>query len=83
MKVFYDAVLILFLNIPFGYWRGHVKKFSKQWFLAVHIPVPFVILIRIYSHIGFQFYTYPILVGAFFLGQFAGGKIKQLNVSSK
>ena len=83
MKVFYDAILIFLLNIPFGYWRGHVKKFSRQWFFAVHLPVPVVILIRIYSHVGFQFYTYPILIGAFFLGQFTGGKVKKFGTLSE
>ena len=30
---------------------------------------------KAYSEIGFAFYTYPILVGAFFLGQLIGAKI--------
>jgi hypothetical protein len=66
------AVTIFLFNIPFGYWRANVKKFSLQWILSVHIPVPFIILLRIGSNIGFALYTYPILVGAFFLGQLAG-----------
>ncbi len=70
-----DALMIFLLNLPFGYWRKNVKKFSLQWALAIHLPVPVVILIRIYSGLGFQLYTYPILVGAFFLGQFIGSKI--------
>jgi hypothetical protein len=74
MKISIVAFVILLLNTPFGFWRSKVPKLSKQWFLAIHIPVPFVILIRIYSEIGFELYTYPILVGAFFLGQFLGGK---------
>lgn len=75
MKVSLIALLIMLLNTPFGFWRAKVPKFSIFWFLAVHIPVPIVILIRIYSDIGFELYTYPILVGAFFIGQFLGGKI--------
>jgi hypothetical protein len=75
MKIAFVAFLVFILNIPFGYWRSKVRKFSPQWFFAIHLPVPFVILIRIYSDIGFQLYTYPILVGAFFLGQYLGGKI--------
>ena len=75
MKITFVAFLVLVINIPFGYWRSKVRKFSSQWFFAVHLPVPFVILIRIYSDIGFQLYTYPILVGSFFLGQYLGGKI--------
>ena len=65
-------LLIYIFNIPFGYWRANVKKFSIQWFLSVHLPVPFVIFLRFYAGIGFELYTYPILVGAFFLGQFTG-----------
>jgi uncharacterized protein YneF (UPF0154 family) len=62
-------------NIPFGYWRANVKKFSIQWVLAVHLPVPVVIALRFLSGIGFAFITYPVLVGAFFGGQFTGSKI--------
>lgn len=71
----YVSIIILVFNIPFGYWRQSVKKFSLQWILAVHIPVPFVIALRFISGLGFQFVTYPALVGAFFLGQFIGAKI--------
>ena len=72
MNLILVTIFVFVFNLPFGYWRANVKKFSLQWTLAIHIPVPFVILVRIYSNIGFQFYTYPILVGAFFLGQLAG-----------
>ena len=40
-----SAFVILLLNLPFGYWRAGVARFSRGWFLAVHVPVPFVILI--------------------------------------
>jgi len=73
MKLFWVAVAIFILNLPFGYWRAHVKKFSLQWALAVHIPVPFVIALRIFSGLGFQLISYPVLVGAFFTGQYLGG----------
>ena len=57
------------LNIPFGYWRANVKKFSWQWILAVHIPVPIIIALRILGSVGFAWYTYIFVVAAFFLGQ--------------
>ena len=60
------------LNIPFGYWRASEKNFSLNWFLSIHLPIPFIILLRIYSNIGFALYTYPILVFSFFAGQFLG-----------
>ena len=73
MKLWTVAIIVLILNLPFGYWRANVKKFSYQWFLAVHIPVPFVIAMRIFGGLGWQFITFPILVGAFFVGQLLGG----------
>ena len=72
------AIIIFFFNIPFGYWRANVKKFSIQWALAIHIPVPVVIAFRFLAGIGFAFITYPILVGAFFGGQFTGSKISHM-----
>ncbi|WP_299579451.1 hypothetical protein [uncultured Sunxiuqinia sp.] len=72
MTIVLVALCVFILNIPFGYLRSKHKKFSLMWWLYIHIPVPFVILLRIYSDIGFAFYTYPILVGAFFAGQLTG-----------
>ena len=72
MNIWLAAVLVFLFNLPFGYWRANVRKFSLQWILAIHVPVPFVILLRLYGNIGFEFITYPIMVGAFFAGQFMG-----------
>lgn len=72
------ALLVFLLNLPFGYWRASSKKFSRQWMLAVHLPVPLVIALRIYSGLGWKLLSFPVLVGAFFLGQFVGGKVRLL-----
>lgn len=72
MKLAILTLLVLIFNIPFGFWRAQVKKFSVQWFLAIHIPVPFIIFLRYYFDIGFAFYTYLLFVGAFFIGQRIG-----------
>ncbi len=69
------ALIDLLFNIPFGYWRANTKKFSLQWFLSIHLPIPFLIILRIYSGIGFEFITYPIMVSAFLLGQHFGYKL--------
>ena len=76
MKLFEVGLFVFLFNIPFGYWRSNVKKFSLQWILAIHLPVPFVVAIRFISGIGFAFITYPVLVTAFFAGQFAGAKLQ-------
>lgn len=75
MKLFIVAILVFIINIPFGYWRANVQRFSVQWFLAIHIPVPFIIGLRMLSGIGFAWYTYVFLVGSFFLGQKFGSLV--------
>lgn len=78
MSLWKVALLVFLINLPFGYWRASVRRLSTQWFLAVHLPVPLVIALRIFSGLGFQLISFPILIGAFFLGQFVGGKVRHL-----
>lgn len=69
------AVFLTWLvNLPFGYWRASLKKLSFKWFLAIHFPIPFVVILRFVFHLGFQLYTYPFLIAAFFFGQFVGAR---------
>lgn len=67
------ALLILLFNVPFGYWRANVKKLSSQWFLAIHVPVPFIILLRFIMDTGWHWTSFVLFVSAFFLGQLLGG----------
>ena len=75
MTLWTVAGLVLLLNLPFGFWRASVKKLSRQWILAVHLPVPAIIALRIFSGLGFQLISFPIMISAFFLGQFIGGRL--------
>jgi hypothetical protein len=68
------ALAVAVLNLPFGYWRQGTKKFSPAWFAFVHLPIPFVVLLRLKSGIGFGWYTYPVMVAAYFGGQFLGAR---------
>jgi hypothetical protein len=71
-----ELMLIVFLiNIPFGYMRSNAAKFSRKWMMAVHIPVPFVFLLRIFS--GFNWTVIPLLVLSDVAGQIAGGKLRK------
>jgi len=72
------ALLAFLINLPFGYWRASVRKFSTQWFLAVHLPVPLVIALRVFSGLGWKLISFPVLIGAFFLGQFVGGRVRNI-----
>ena len=78
MRLAIITLVVFISNIPFGYWRANVKKYSWQWILAIHLPVPFIVLMRIYYHLGFAWQTYVFMVAAFFWGQHLGGKLLQL-----
>lgn len=78
MRLLLVALAVFLINLPFGYWRARVPTRSRQWFLAIHLPVPLVIALRIFSGLGWQLVTFPVLVGAFFLGQLVGGKLNKL-----
>jgi len=75
MNIILLTLFVLLLNIPFGYWRANVKKFSLQFLLAIHIPVILIIMFRLLSAGGFELTTFFFTVPAFFLGQLAGSKI--------
>jgi hypothetical protein len=78
MNIVSVASIVFILNLPFGYWRANVKKFSRPWFLSVHAPVPAVIALRVFSGLGWHFITFPIMIGAFFGGQFAGSRLYRM-----
>lgn len=62
------------LNLPFGYWRQGTRKFSWQWFLAIHLPVPLIFLARITSGVSWE--AIPFIIAIALAGQLAGGMIR-------
>jgi hypothetical protein len=71
------AGAVVVFNLPFGYWRAGTQRLTLPWILAVHTPVPFVIALRVLTGLGWRFATFPVLVGAFFTGQFIGGRFRR------
>jgi hypothetical protein len=67
----------LVLNLPFGYWREGVKKFSVAWFAAVHAAVPLVVGARLLLGIEFQWINLPLMVAAYFAGQTIGARLRR------
>ncbi|MBT3363347.1 MAG: hypothetical protein HN929_03965 [Chloroflexi bacterium] len=74
MNAWIVALIIFVLTLPFGYWRAAVRKLCLQWFLAIHLPVLIVIAMRFISGL-WQWYTYPLFIGAFFLGHFLAARL--------
>ncbi len=71
------AIAVLVVNLPFGFWRAGVRRFTLPWFLAVHAPVPLVVGLRVLSGLGWQPSTIPVLASMFFAGQFFGGRLRR------
>ena len=81
--IFYACLATFIINLPFGYFRGGFRKLSFMWFLMIHLPVPFVVIIRRFNHLHLTWALAPFLIGSFFLGQFAGRKIYKLKPFKK
>ncbi|MDD1745849.1 MAG: hypothetical protein LUQ20_08605 [Candidatus Methanoperedens sp.] len=74
-----ELMLVVFLiNLPFGYMRSKAARFSRQWIMAIHIPVPFVFLLRVFS--GLNWTVMPLLVLSDVAGQLAGGKLRKRDI---
>jgi hypothetical protein len=71
------ALAVLVVNLPFGYWRAGVRRFTLAWFLAVHAPVPLVVGFRVLAGLGWRLSTVPVLAMAFLAGQWLGGRVRQ------
>ncbi len=78
---FIIGLIVTFLvNIPFGFWRAHAKRTGNkiEWALAVHLPVPLVVLMRYLAGLSWNASGAPMIlvfVLAYFLGQKTGGKL--------
>ncbi len=64
------------VNVPLGYWRAGARKFSPQWFVAVHAAVPIVIALRYALGLPFRWSLFPIFVAAYFGGQYVGSRLR-------
>jgi hypothetical protein len=62
------------LNLPFGFYRAGTRKFSWQWFLAIHLPVPLIFVMRVTSDA--EWTIIPLLIACALAGQLMGGMIR-------
>jgi hypothetical protein len=76
------ALGVFVLNLPFGYWRGGLRKLSPLWFVAIHAPVPLVVCLRLLAGLPFRLATLPLLVAAFFGGQTLGARFRASRAKS-
>ena len=61
------------ITLPFGAWRARCRKFTIQWWLAIHLVIPFIFIMRRWG--GFSYWHIPLFLASTVLGQVVGGKI--------
>lgn len=69
------AFAALVLNLPFGYLRMNTKKFSVMWFLYIHLPIPFIFILRNMAGLGYVYI--PLMVAGAVAGQLIGGRLNR------
>ena len=68
-------VTTIIINIPLGYVRQGVEKFSFAWYFYIHISIPLIIYLRIKS--GYSWKFIPLTLAGALLGQIIGGRIRR------
>ena len=63
--------------LPAGYFRAGARRFSWPWIVAIHAPVPVIIGLRYAAGLGWRLYTFPVLIGAYAMGQFLGSRLRR------
>jgi hypothetical protein len=69
------VVLAFIVSVPCGYLRQSYKKYSFMWFLLIHLPIPFIVLLRLKAGLGWQ--VIPLTLGGSVAGQIVGGIISR------
>jgi hypothetical protein len=77
LNILFIAVIDFIVNVPCGFWREGTRRFSPAWFLAIHLPIPLVVILRKVTGIGYVWYTFPIFFAAYMGGQFLGSRIRR------
>ena len=68
-------ILTFVVSVPCGYLRQNFKKYSFMWFLLIHLPIPFIVLLRLRA--GLDWHVIPLTLGGSVAGQIVGGIISR------
>lgn len=71
LAIFIVGLAAFILNLPLGRWRAKVRKFSLPWFVAVHLSIPLIVLLRFET--GLSYTVVPVTITFAVLGQMVGG----------
>ena len=63
------------VNVPLGYAREGVPRYSAKWFLFVHLSIPMIAFLRITNHL--TLWAVPAFIACAVLGQIVGGRCRR------
>jgi ABC-type glycerol-3-phosphate transport system permease component len=69
------VVFTLIVSIPCGYIRQNFPKYSIVWWVLIHLPIPFIVLLRIKA--GLNWHYIPLTLGGSVAGQILGGALSR------
>lgn len=69
------TILALIISIPCGYIRQNYPKYSFMWFFLIHLPIPFIVLLRMKA--GLSWHFIPFTLCGSFAGQIIGGAVSR------
>ena len=69
------VILAFLISVPCGYIRQNYEKYSFMWFLLIHLPIPFIVLLRIEA--GFDWHVIPLTLAGSVAGQIVGGVVSR------
>ncbi|XP_024531565.1 uncharacterized protein LOC9633557 [Selaginella moellendorffii] len=78
-KLLAIGLLGMATNVPLGVWREHTKKFSPEWFVAVHAAVPFIAMMR--KAVNMPKLAMAFTIGASILGQVIGSRAERIRLA--
>ena len=65
----------LFSNIPLGYLREGVPRFTVRWFVYIHLSIPFIIGLRIANGVSWR--AIPLTLSLAVAGQILGSRARR------
>lgn len=74
MKIAAVLLFAFLANLPFGWLRRNERRFSFRWFLCIHLPIPFIVVLRIWLDINPWFIPLVIVVAV--AGQAIGARLR-------
>jgi len=72
LRVAVLAASVFTINLPFGAWRVRTTKRTLPWLMSIHVPIPFLFLLR--RALGLSYWFIAVSLAAAILGQYLGGR---------